>query len=744
MDTIASTSHEPSRDGRFRLVRITDTVDARSRLRVRLELAATSVTVLDLSDPAADIEIAAFDRERNQLHLRISHLSRSLVRYPATVDLDTGLYYHGDPRQAHGPVGHASELEDIARTGRTQSDLDRSRPVRWPVQSASAPPQTAHPARTPASAEPALPPSRPEPPPMAPSQVPDCNESFDRSWRLEWSPSTDSTRQVRITGGGSDAPALDLSTTPWDCKAGFLAGSNTVILNVHSLDGSLRLGVRIDLDCAYYWEASGEDLGMLRWEEEGTDERTSGVQAAPLAELQLRLTHPSGVVQPALRSRTTGPMWPRWAVMGEPPPALVPPRPPAPAPAPSRAGRPPCTLSCIAFTSAHDGRSLIHATIAAGDTNEPLISTLGTRWDLHGHELNGSERVLHLHHADDPLLHRTISIWPIGSASFGDIDECRPAGEIQAALVTLDAEARARPRGVGPGAAYKPPEPFVIDQPRYIERYWKGETDYEEIRPTPGPAASEHVVETNPVEFAPHRWADELRLKHPGVTRPIFDLFNSGWFGEAHLEGPAWDFNLEYPSNPTRSLRVLINPSARTAKVNGLGGALPIRFVELHLTSFMLHDQFEVMLEAIARGPAPAEKPELRIPLADGPLAPYLEFWRTSLEGRDFLQPRIVGPTGTADLDLRATRFTLFTFERHTATSPLYFRLARIGADFALEEFTSLYQLHPAWRRISRRGLAGSTALSLLHVAALALGNGKTIDARLEGPLRAGNGLPIG
>ena len=40
---------------------------------------------------------------------------QGILGAPATLDLDTGLYYHGDPRHAHGPAGDVADLERVAR-----------------------------------------------------------------------------------------------------------------------------------------------------------------------------------------------------------------------------------------------------------------------------------------------------------------------------------------------------------------------------------------------------------------------------------------------------------------------------------------------------------------------------------------------------------------------------------------------------------------------------------------------------
>ena len=118
---------------RFRLLRQCETGAGNERQRIQLVLAQHGDCVLDLSDAGCRVDLCNFDANgRALLHLRLSRQDGSIAMYPATLDLDNGFYYHGDPRQAHAPAGQAADLEAIARGNGLPPDFDRGRAVRWP------------------------------------------------------------------------------------------------------------------------------------------------------------------------------------------------------------------------------------------------------------------------------------------------------------------------------------------------------------------------------------------------------------------------------------------------------------------------------------------------------------------------------------------------------------------------------------------------------------------------------------
>jgi len=745
---------EFSGDRRFRLYHWGDDRGDHTRWSIRLEHAPTGAIVLDLTDDAAYLESYRFSDAGKLLHLILTRAARDVVRYPATIDLETGLYYHHpQPREAHGPAGRAEDLETLARTGRVP-EFDPAALVRWPASDkldSSAEPGAA--VRNPST--PPVPEATQQKIPKAsaaaePEDKPPLKLSSDGQWQIDvdfyelvplgW---IERTSLVHVPTGKA---VLDLTGTYWDCEATFVPHCNQVRLTVRPLVGAPRLTVKIDLDCLLYWEESGEDLGTLRWEESGEIERVAGgVQAAPLAELQQRLTAEPDVVRPAERSRATGPMWPRWAFGGAAPAAGATPQPMEA----RKTGRPVCSLACMAFMSSEDGRKLVHAAVRTGDTGEPVLSTLGTRWDLHGHEVDTTDLILHLHHADDPLLHKTVLVWPIGEASFGDLEGATSGRNIQAEIVRLDTEARTRPRGVAPARDYVPPPPHEIAEPKSSGRHFRGEVEHDNTARPKHLPASEYVIETCAIEIAPHRYEDELRLKHPHVARPALDLFESGWCGSAECGGHEWRFDLWYPPIESRRLTLTVKPGPGTARVNRVAGTLPLRFVEMHLAAFRLHDDFEAMLRALGAGPTAPDQPALTIPIGTVDRVPRLEFWRAPEPRSPLFQPRLVTAAGRAELDLRGTAWTISIHAwpgsagMGVPREGFSFRLARFGTSTPIEDYTGVYTFHPDSMRITRNGSEGSTALAVMHGVAHSARTAAAVDQRLGQAIALGRGLPV-
>ena len=286
---------EFSGDRRFRLFFWDEVRDGGVRRSIRLEHAPNSTTVLDLTDDACDVESWRFSDGGTLLHLRLSRIDRTIVGYPATIDLATGLYYHHpQPRDAHAPAGHASDLEIIARTGIPPPAHAPGEPVRWPT------PQTLDWSETPGKRV-------RNPDPVAPAATVPRQDtpkeidglphgkyvSSDGQWRLEfdlfelvplaW------IEQARIVHTPTGTVVLDLTNAHWDCEAEFTPSCNQLHLSVNTYAGVVQLRVKIDLDCLYYWEVAGEAMT-----------RPGGVQAGTVADLQRRLTDtPDRIAPPA-------------------------------------------------------------------------------------------------------------------------------------------------------------------------------------------------------------------------------------------------------------------------------------------------------------------------------------------------------------------------------------------------------------------------------------------------------------
>lgn len=255
---------------RFRLVRLPRADGSEG---IRLELAASATVALDLGDERAVVEGCCFDAGgRPLLHLRLSRADRSLVMYPATLDLERGVYYHGEPRAAHAPAGRAEDLEAIAR-GAGPCEFDPAAPVRWPepgpvpFEAAAASEQGA--TTPPVVIEPAEPPGDPR-------------VSSDGAWRLESFRFEDGPEgydgHARILETASGRAVLDCTGSNWYSRARFNPVANQLWIRFQHADGRRLLDVFVDLDCLLYWETDAEGRFL-----------PGGRLAASLAELQARL-----------------------------------------------------------------------------------------------------------------------------------------------------------------------------------------------------------------------------------------------------------------------------------------------------------------------------------------------------------------------------------------------------------------------------------------------------------------------
>jgi hypothetical protein len=242
--------------------------DRRFRLRreasggVVLELARGGEVVLDLRRDGARVDVCAFDANgRALLHLRLSRTDGSLAMYPATLDLDTGLFFHGDPRHAHPPAGQAADLERIAAGARPPECC--TPPVRWPS-----------PAELAAAALPLPPPALPAEP-VAPPADAEVFEwiSAEGDWRVRSLP------HLRIADTLHDVAVLDLQGTQWDCTVRMNPAANQLWINVAHPNARSALDVFVDLDLQRYWECDARGAFL-----------PDGRLAAPLAELQARLS----------------------------------------------------------------------------------------------------------------------------------------------------------------------------------------------------------------------------------------------------------------------------------------------------------------------------------------------------------------------------------------------------------------------------------------------------------------------
>lgn len=265
---MAAWDEQASADGRFRIQSRAAAVPP--GLEIRLLLARDGRCLLELGDPGCRVDLCCFDAGgRALLHLRFGRRDGSLAAFAATLDLESGLYYHGDPRHAQAPAGEATDLARIAAGGRP-SPTDAQRAAGWPAPEELRLPEPVLPAPDdplPAAAAVA---AGAEPAPASGGLSPDGR------WEVACEP------RLRIVDRWTGLALLDAGGTAWDAEAVMNPCANQVQLRF-SRRGAEALHAFVDLDCLLWWETHPD--GRFR---------TGGRLAAPLGELQSRLAGARG------------------------------------------------------------------------------------------------------------------------------------------------------------------------------------------------------------------------------------------------------------------------------------------------------------------------------------------------------------------------------------------------------------------------------------------------------------------
>lgn len=303
----------------------------------------------------------------------------------------------------------------------------------------------------------------------------------------------------------------------------------------------------------------------------------------------------------------------------------------------------------LSFT-ATDGRALTHVAVTS-KSGEPMLSTLGTRWDCHGIESFENGHSLFLHHADDPLLQRRVIVWPPKKATLNSFSEADTPSAIEAILREEDAKAQAKPQGFLPAKGYTGTFPPLEEyRPRSDKRYFKGEEEGEED-------FSRFTIETGSTPLASDDEARPPRITDARTKTVMFDLFDTLWDGSISSGGGLFKADLVFAAHSEWKLSLLIDPFAATARLDGpvqdgAAQSIPLSAAAAALRNFTMHFSFEALLSHLAFA-CPTNQPSIELNSRDGF---QIELWPGDPRTRTpFLQPRILNPAGRAILDLRGT-----------------------------------------------------------------------------------------
>lgn len=390
----------------------------------------------------------------------------------------------------------------------------------------------------------------------------------------------------------------------------------------------------------------------------------------------------------------------------------------------------------VTLLTAHatDGVFLVHATVSNRD-GEMILSTAGTRWNLHGLEQFENGTSLYLHHLDHPTVEQRIILWPPDRGTFESFAESKSAAALGRELRRHDKRLTRKPaRVTSPKAAY-----FRHIQPQFPSEKRDGKLALF------GADEEEFYSERFQLEVTPYRGVGGSMIRNPRITdldreEILFDLTGTEWHTETAVGTCPEQLVICHPTNPAFTLQLALDFKSHIARVNQGQKELPLAFIQRHLTNFSLYEPWEVMYEALLAGPREAGLPDVVLPGVSGF---QIEMWAGEPRYRPpFLQPHIVNAAGETLLDFRGT--TWAGWMRWAPDRPeLILRFMseeRENREAAahLEVFVDLVS-----HRVRCPALPGSTTLGMLQAVVRHVRGVKWMQEALPQWLEKGRRLPV-
>jgi hypothetical protein len=378
-----------------------------------------------------------------------------------------------------------------------------------------------------------------------------------------------------------------------------------------------------------------------------------------------------------------------------------------------------------------DGAHVVHATVFTRE-GRPIFSTLGTRWNLHGHDRFENGSTLYLHHPDHPTVEQRVLIWPPDTGTFDSFAEARPLAALRRELEQRDARLGRRPaKTIAPPAAWfraiRPVYPQTNDDGR-ARMFGRDEDDFERFE----------------IRLVKRATADGRNVRNPclidvATETILLQLIDTGWDGEVARAGQEFVFTLRNAGPGCAVVRFIVDPRRLTARMADEGHPWPLGFFERALHNFVLHEKGDLLRAALHAGPPGPQQPDLLLPL---PGDFRVEFWSGELRfPLPFLQPRLLGPEGRTLLDLRTTAWAAFV-QPVPGTPCVRLRLVSHEdkerlADARLELTVDLIS-----HRVTTSGHPGSTSLGMIQAMVRHIRGTKWLTEELPRWMAKGRDVP--